>query len=107
MCDKVSVFHLAEYGHIGIMKLLVDHAIWYCGKGGLDELLHSGNLDGKTPLHLAVWGDPKPAMVTLLLNLGTNANVQSSYHYTPLHWAAKHGHVESAHILLRKGVTSP
>ncbi len=105
--DNVSVFHLAaEYGHVMIMKVLVDHAIRVCGKEGVNELLHSGDSDGKTPLHLAVWGDPKPDMVTLLLDLGTNVNVESAYHYTPLHWAAKHGHVESARVLLHKGADS-
>lgn len=59
--------------------------------------------DGKRPLHRAVWGEPKPGLVDLLLRAGAEANATNHYGYTALHWAAKHGHLESARLLLSFG----
>lgn len=67
------------------------------------EWLHLEDSDGKIPLHRAVWGDPKPEAVRLLLQAGTVVNRQNEYGFTPLHWAAKHGHLQSAQLLLSAG----
>lgn len=67
------------------------------------EWLHLEDSDGKIPLHRAVWGDPKPEAVRLLLQAGTVINRQNKYGFTPLHWSAKHGHLESAQLLLSAG----
>lgn len=66
----------------------------------LRSLLNQKDADGKTPLHKAVWGDPKPEIVDLLLQQRVDPNIRNHYGYTPLHWAAKHGHLESIKLLL-------
>lgn len=43
------------------------------------------------------------AVVTLLLELGANANVATKYGWTPLHIAAQHGHSAIADELLAHG----
>ena len=64
------------------------------------DFLNRGDNDGKTPLHKAVWENPKPHIVKFLLSKGASPHAQNNYEYTPLHWAAKHGHLESARLLL-------
>lgn len=66
------------------------------------EMIHRGDDDGKLPLHNAVWKNPKPEMVKLLLDQGANPNATNKFGYTPLHWAAKHGHLISAKMLFEK-----
>ncbi len=110
--SQQSVFHLAaEYGHLAILENLINRAS-NGEKEEVQEILHLRDHDGKTPLHLAVWGLPKPQIVSLLLKLGTDPNVQTNalnpdtqepFNYTPLHWAAKNGHLESAKVLLSHG----
>ena len=46
---------------------------------------------------------PKPDVVQLLLENKADPNAKNKWDYTPLHWAAKHGHIESAEILLKAG----
>lgn len=67
------------------------------------EWLHRGDLDGKIPLHHAVWKGTKPEITHLLINAGTDVNATSHCGYTSLHWAAQNGHFESARLLLRAG----
>ncbi len=78
-----------------MQDLLQDPAIQKC--------IHSKDSDGKIPLHKAVFGDPKPDIVQLLLDQGSDPNATNAYGYTPLHWACMHGHVQSLDILLKKG----
>ena len=40
---------------------------------------------------------------SFFLNHGANPNATNNFGYTPLHWAAKHGHIQSAEILLKAG----
>ena len=67
-------------------------------------LIEAKDHDGKTPLHKAVWMDPKPDVVELLIAHGANPQAVNTYGYTPLHWAAKHGHLKSVQILMEQKV---
>ena len=68
------------------------------------RLIEAKDHDGKTPLHKAVWMDPKPDVVELLIAHGANPQALNTYDYTPLHWAAKHGHLKSVQILMEQKV---
>jgi tetratricopeptide (TPR) repeat protein/ankyrin repeat protein len=90
-----TVLHAAAfYGYTPILQDLLKDPL--CKK-----LISIQDQDGKTPLHKAVWGDPKPDVVTLLLSYGANPNALNKYGYTPLHWTAKHGHLKSAELLIQ------
>lgn len=92
-----NLLHLAvSQGNTDLVGFLLNHP-------KSQEWLHQGDSDGKIPLHRAVWGDPKPAIVDLLLRAGTRVDTANLYGYTALHWAAKHGHFESARRLLNAG----
>lgn len=92
-----TVLHIAaNYGHkLLLLELLNDP---HCKK-----LINRVDHDGKTPLHKALWGKPKPEIVQLLVKYGANTDAQNQFGYSSLHWAAKHGHNESARILLEAG----
>ncbi len=95
--EKETLLHAAAfYGNTPLLQILLNHPL--CQK-----LINAQDEDGKTPLHKAVWGDPKPDVVDLLLAYGANPNATNHYNYTSLHWAAKHGHIKSSEILLSKG----
>ncbi|MCC6127993.1 MAG: ankyrin repeat domain-containing protein, partial [Chlamydiae bacterium] len=95
--EQETVLHLASfYGYAQILDDFLKDPL------GL-KLIHVQDSDGKTPLHRAVWGVSKPTIVKMLLDHGADPNVLNKYDYTPLHWAAKHGHLESARILLERG----
>ncbi len=88
-----SLLHVAAfYGYTPLVEILLSYALLNC----TDE-------DGKHPIHKAVWGHDKPDVVALLLSAGANPNALNAFGYTPLHWAAKHGHIESAKLLLKAG----
>ncbi|WP_194848015.1 tetratricopeptide repeat protein [Candidatus Neptunochlamydia vexilliferae] len=92
--SKESPLHLAAFrGHLPLVQFFLKTA---------PQSLVQGDSDGKAPLHRAMWGDPKPQVVKTLLAAGANPNAKNTYDYTPLHWAAKHGHFESARLLLGK-----
>ncbi len=92
-----TLLHTAAfYGHTSLLQDLL-------ARPSCKNLISALDQDGKTPLHKAVWGDPKPEAVELLLAHGADPNARNKYNYTPLHWAAKHGHVKSAEILLKCG----
>ncbi len=94
--EKETILHTtAFYGHTQLLKELLRYP-------ACKNLLEARDQDGKTPLHKAVWGDPKHRIVNLLLENGAKPNVQNDFGYTPLHWAAKHGHIKSAQILLKR-----
>jgi ankyrin repeat protein/Tfp pilus assembly protein PilF len=87
-----TILHAAAfYGYTLIVQDLLPYK----------ALISAQDEDGKTPLHKAVWLDPKPDIVALLLDHGANPNCCNKYQYTPLHWAAKHGHLSSAQVLLK------
>ena len=91
-----TVLHVAAfYGYTPIVSLLLKYPLLHC----VDE-------DGKQPIHKAVWGHPKPDVVKLLLDAGANPNAVNKFGYTPLHWTAKHGHIESAQVLIKGGAIS-
>lgn len=83
--EKETLLHVASfYGHNLILQELLNHPN---GK----KLIEAKDQDGKTPLHKAVLGDPKPKIVDLLLEHGANADAKNNYGYTPLHEVAKSG----------------
>lgn len=93
--EEDTILHVvAFYGHVALLRKLLTLP-------QAKMLLKAQDKDGKFPLHKAVWGEPKPEIVQLLLDAGADPNAVNDYGYTPLHWAAKHGHIESARILLR------
>lgn len=90
--EQETLLHVAAfYGHREILVDLLKHP-------HSKNMIHAKDSDGKTPLHKAVWEMSKPDIVALLIQNGANVNVQNDYGYTPLHWAAKHGHTESAEL---------
>ena len=42
-------------------------------------------------------------VVRYLLSVGANCNIAESNGYTPLHWAASHGNIETLKVLLEAG----
>ncbi len=94
--EKETLLHAAAfYGHMHVLKELLD-------KPACKNLIEARDHDGKTPLQKAVWGTPKPNIINLLIAHGAILNTKNNYNYTPLHWAAKHGHIKSAQILLNR-----
>ncbi len=92
-----TILHAAAfYGSTPLLEDLLKHP-------PCKNLLFAADQDGKTPLHKAVWGVAKPDVVELLLAHGAVLEAANAYGYTALHWAAKHGHVRSAEILLEHG----
>ncbi len=99
-----TLFHTAaSYGRITLLDKL--HPV-------CPNLVDIPDDDGKTPLHRSVWEDPKPQVVAWFSDHGVNVNAktynrvqQMAFNYTPLHWAAKHGHLESAKLLILNGAS--
>lgn len=92
-----NILHIAvANGHAALLEKLLQ-------RPPVKALLEAADHDGKTPLHLALWGSQKAEIVRTLLDNGANANAQSTFKYTPLHWAAKHGHLESLQMLYNAG----
>lgn len=95
--DQSTALHYAvEYDQQATVQQLLEY------QGG-NALLTMVDADRKTPLHKAVWGDEKSEVVRLLLEYGAEVDAKNSFGFTPLHWAAKHGHLESAKILWLQG----
>ena len=95
--EQDTIIHAAAfYGHTEILKDLLQNP-------DCKKFIHAKNYEAKTPLHKATWGNPKPEIVQLLIDHGADPTIKSKCDYTPLHWAAKHGHVESVVILIRHG----
>jgi ankyrin repeat protein len=58
------------------------------------SLLQCG-IDGNTQKHSTI--------VRILTRAGVDPNTRGSYGWTPLHWAARHGHTRTAKALLEAG----
>ncbi|MGC2595384.1 MAG: tetratricopeptide repeat protein [Rhabdochlamydiaceae bacterium] len=96
--EEETLLHAAAfYGHTPLLQDLLHYP-------PCRGLIEAKDHDGKTPLHKAVWMDPKPDIVKLLIAHGANPRAVNTYGYTPLHWAAKHGHLKSIHILMEQKV---
>ena len=96
--EQETPLHAAAfYGYTPLLQDLLNHPP--CKK-----LIEAKDHDGKTPLHKAVWMDPKPDVVELLIAQGADPQALNTYDYTPLHWAAKHGHLKSVQILMEQKV---
>lgn len=92
-----TVLHVcAFYGHKALLEKLLSFP-------QVKNLLYLQDSDGKQTIHKALWADPKPDIVELLLKEGADPNAINHFGYTPLHWAAKHGHIESADLLIKAG----
>lgn len=95
--QKETLLHFAaEHGHFDLVCFLLQRPF-------AQEWLHARDSDGKIPLHKAVWGESKPRIVAELIRAGTRVESANNYGYRALHWAAKHGHLESFRILLSSG----
>lgn len=93
-----TALHIAAfYGHTLVLRDLSRRA---------PQLLSARDDDGKTPLHKSVWHQESADCVKMLLDLGQDPNVGNNWQYTALHWAAKHGHLVSAALLLQRGANS-
>jgi RNA polymerase sigma factor (sigma-70 family) len=84
----------AHYGHLGIVKLLVQHGATLEAK--------ALNSIGSTPLGAAVWGD-RPEVVRYLVAQGAQLDVVNHFGQTPLHRAVRRGGVEVVRCLLQAG----
>ena len=64
---------------------------WIAEDGGSTALLRARDLDGCTPLHLAVHGVPRyvPLVLRELLRAGADPSLQSHSGDTPLHYLAR------------------
>jgi len=94
-----NIFHFcSEKGHTNLLQELIKTTK---NRDGFYNAMEQQDSDGKTPLHKAVWHLPKPEIVQMLLQAGSNVNARNHFDYTPLHWAAKHNHLESAKLLLQ------
>lgn len=93
-----TVLHAAafnNFSNISLLEILLPRK---------SELIHAQDSDGKTPLHKAVYGNPKPNVVKWLVENGANPNEVNKFGFTPLHWAAMHGHLESVKFLMSQSV---
>lgn len=92
-----TLLHLAVIsGDLGLVLFLLKQPF-------SEEWLYHRDSDGKTPLHRAVWGEAKKEIVDALTKAGAPVNLGNIYGYTALHWAAKHGHIESVRLLIKAG----
>lgn len=128
LSNKTPLFLAAKGGCLSIVKLLINsgadlqlisiegetvlHAAALHNQPNLVEyllficpsMIHTKDKDEETPLHKAVTGTTqKISIVKLLLDNNADVNAKSDNRNTPLHLAAKHGHYESAALLVQKG----
>ena len=94
--DGVTPLHVAcREGHVAIVKLLFLHG--YHMKEGL---VKAEDIHGSSALHFAVESGVKDIVEVLLLN-GADPIAQKRNEVTPLHIAARNGHIEIAKYLLQ------
>lgn len=98
--EKQNILHIAAlYGFFDLIKTIAS----LIGKVKFDKLASGKDVDGKTPLHKAVWGPEKAKIIAFLIDQGADVNAENYFNYTALHWAAKHGHLKSGQLLLSAG----
>ena len=90
--DKLeTALHIAsKEGHVDLAEFLIFNG----------AKLDIKDIDGQTPLHLAV---ENPKIVKLLLRHGANLSVRNGKGYTPLHTAVLTKKIDSVKILLKNG----
>ena len=94
--DGVPPLHVACHeGHLAIVKLLFFH-----GHDKKKGLVKAEDIQGSSALHYAVESGVTEIVEVLLLN-GADPIAQKKNEVTPLHIAARNGHVEIAKCLLQ------
>ena len=87
-------------------KLQLHEALTRNDLGATGELLSEGaNINAKDPdertlLHRAVLEDRGEAMVDFLLERGADVNARGEHNCTPIHLAARYGHLELVRLLV-------
>lgn len=94
--DGWTPLHLAaHFGQTEAARVLLTR--------GADASLRSTNALDNLPLHAALAGGDNVALVTLLIESGSDVNARQHGGYTPLHEAAQNGYLGSAQRLLAAG----
>ncbi len=94
--DGWTALHLAaHFGRTDAARALLDR--------GANVTARSRNPLDNIPLHAALAGGDNVALVTLLLEHGSDANTRQHGGYTPLHEAAQNGALGAARALLASG----
>jgi len=93
--DGVTPLHIAcREGCSDVVKLLLSH-----GHDEKDVLVSAKDVQGNRPLHFAVESGVE-SIVHMLLEAGADPIAQKNNEVTPLHIAARNGHVAIAALLL-------
>ena len=90
---NMNLLHLASRKNYAVMVMLCKHF-------GTD--INGKDMDGNTPLHLAV-GDGNYFVIVLLIALKAKLNIFNDENETPLHIAAKNGNYRVCRQLLLNG----
>jgi len=104
--DKVTPLHVAcREGHVAIVKLLFRHAFQQNtlneqSKTLKERLVEDTDIHGSTALHFAVESGVTDIVEVLLLHRA-DPIAQKDNEVTPLHIAARNGHIEIAKCLLQ------
>lgn len=94
--DGWTPLHLAAFfGRDDAVALLIDHG------APLDA--HSTNATRNTPLHAALAGVTKPAIVRRLVLAGADVEARGADNVTPLHLAASRGESALCELLIARG----
>lgn len=115
--DQECPSHLhqwAKAGQYGWIRLLLQLASGFTRQLGtqredvrftVKKLLEKRDINGRTPLHLAVYSGSLDTVKALLEHDAVNSiiDAKDKVGYTPLHWAAYYGKNDIACLLLRNG----
>lgn len=94
--DGWTPLHLAAFfGREDAVALLIDHG------APLDA--HSTNATRNTPLHAAIAGASKPAIVRRIIFAGADVESRGASNITPLHVAASRGDTALCDLLVARG----
>ena len=129
LSKKTALYLATAQGHLSAVKFLIEKGAdpTIFGIEG-DNILHVAAFYGYTPILQVLLAHPRLKIFFMLLMTMVNnrfikqfgctqnqmlssfslenkadPNAKNKWDYTPLHWAAKHGHIESAEILLKAG----